>query len=203
MTLVAVKVLSTGGSGTLVGVIAGIDFVTKDHLSRGRDARSVANMSLGGSASAALDTAVEQSVASGVNHAVAAGNDNADSACNHSPARVPGAITVGATTNTDTRASYSNVGPCVDIFAPGSLITSAWIGSNTAISTISGTSMATPHVAGAVAAYLGHFISIGEIDIPTPVDVVIWIRTVGTKDIVKDVGTGSPNILLFSPFSDV
>ncbi|MCH8558549.1 MAG: S8 family peptidase [Balneolia bacterium] len=146
--LVSIRVLNCRGSGSLSGVIAGIDWVTAN-----ADGPSVANMSLGGGASAALDDAVRNSVAAGITYVVAAGNSNAN-ACNYSPARVGEAMTVGATVSNDSRASYSNFGSCVDIFAPGSSITSAWVGSNTATRTISGTSMAAPHVAGAAALYL-------------------------------------------------
>lgn len=146
--LVSVRVLDCRGSGTLSGVIAGVDWATAN-----ASGASVANMSLGGGASSALDDAVRNSVAAGITYAVAAGNSNAN-ACNYSPARVGEAITVGATTSTDARASYSNYGTCVDIFAPGSSITSAWVGSTTATRTISGTSMAAPHVAGAAALFL-------------------------------------------------
>ena len=110
-------------------------------------------MSLGGGVSTALDTAVNNSINAGVSYAIAAGNSNAN-ACNSSPARVAAAITVGATTSTDARASFSNFGTCLDIFAPGSSITSSWNTSDTATNTISGTSMASPHVAGAIALYL-------------------------------------------------
>lgn len=150
VTLVAVRVLDCAGSGTFAGVVAGIDWVTGDHQA-GQPA--VANMSLGGSAYSPVDTAVANSIADGIVYAVAAGNSTAD-ACRYSPARTPTAITVGATTNTDARASYSNYGSCVDINAPGTNITSAWLTSDTATTTISGTSMATPHVAGAAARYL-------------------------------------------------
>ena len=146
--LFAVRVLNCSGSGTTSGVIAGVDWVTANHLSP-----AVANMSLGGGASAALDNAVRNSIASGVVYAIAAGNSNANAA-NSSPARVAEAITVGATTMNDARSSFSNFGSVVDIFAPGSSILSAWNTSNTATNTISGTSMATPHVAGVVARYL-------------------------------------------------
>jgi len=201
VTLVAVKVLSAGGSGTLAGVVQGIDWVTKNHVDRGRDARSVVNLSLGGSATTTLDDAVENSVAAGVIHAIAAGNSNAN-ACSYSPARAPSAITVGATTNTDARASFSNIGNCLDIFAPGNAITSSWIGSNTATNTISGTSMAAPHVAGAVALHLGHLLSEGELVPPPAADVDSYIKESATKGIVTSPGTGSPNNFLFSPHID-
>lgn len=202
-TLVAVKVLNSGGSGSWTGVISGIDFVTKDHQSRGRDARSVANMSLGGGKTPTVDQAVENSVAAGVNHVVAAGNSAAD-ACSSSPAGSLAAITVGATDNLDNRASFSNYGQCVDVFAPGVNILSAWIGaSNIATSTISGTSMASPHVAGAVAVYLGHDLADGNPVPPIPNDVHEWVKNTATKDVVGNPGTGSPNNLLYSPHSDV
>jgi subtilisin family serine protease len=151
VTLVAVRVLDCNGSGTTSGVIAGVDWVTSHHVSP-----SVANMSLGGGASTTLDNAVKNSIARGVTYAVAAGNGNilgmAQDACRTSPARVPEAITVGATDKTDTKASWSNYGNCVDFFAPGVGITSSWLNGGT--NTISGTSMATPHVTGVAALYL-------------------------------------------------
>ena len=146
--LFAVRVLNCQGSGTNSGVIAGVDFVTRSHVSP-----AVANMSLGGGVSTALDTAVQNSINSGVTYAIAAGNSNTNAA-NSSPARVSAAITVGASTINDARASFSNFGSVVDIFAPGQNITSAWATSDTATNTISGTSMATPHVAGVAARYL-------------------------------------------------
>ena len=153
--LVAVRVLNCSGSGSTAGVIAGVDWVTGNHAA---GAPAVANMSLGGGASSSLDSAVNRSINDGVTYAVAAGNGNiigmAQNACNYSPARTPNAITVGATTSSDAKASYSNYGNCVDWFAPGSSITSAWYSSNTATNTISGTSMAAPHVAGVAAQYL-------------------------------------------------
>jgi subtilisin family serine protease len=146
--LFAVRVLNCSGSGSTSGVIAGVDWVTAHHV-----APAVANMSLGGGVSSALDTAVRNSIASGVTYAIAAGNSNINAA-NQSPARVSEAITVGATTRTDARSSFSNFGSVVDIFAPGSSILSAWNTSDTATNTISGTSMATPHVTGVVARFL-------------------------------------------------
>jgi subtilisin family serine protease len=156
VSLVAVRVLGCTGSGTTSGVIAGIDWVTQDHNSKNNNA--VANMSLGGGASTALDNAVRNSIAGGVNYAIAAGNGNmggvAQDACKYSPARVAEAMTIGATDKTDKKASWSNYGKCVDWFAPGVGITSAWYTSTTATNTISGTSMATPHTTGVAALYL-------------------------------------------------
>jgi subtilisin family serine protease len=194
VTLVAVKVLGANGSGTTTGVVGGVDWVTKDHKARNQQGRSVANMSLGGGASTSLDSAVAASIGEGVVYAVAAGNDN-KLACNYSPARVATAITVGATTNTDARSSFSNHGTCLDLFAPGSSITAAWIGSNTAINTISGTSMAAPHVAGAAAVYLGE--ASAQI---TPEQVRTALVNSATKGVVTNAMTGSPNLLLYSPY---
>lgn len=185
--LVAVRVLDCSGSGTNSGVIAGVDWVTGD-----ADGPSVANMSLGGGPSSALDGAVRSSIASGVTYALAAGNENAD-ACNGSPGRTAEAVTVGSTTSSDARSSFSNWGSCVDLFAPGSSITSAWIGSDTATNTISGTSMATPHVAGAAATVLSQDPS------ATPADVAATLVGDATDGKVTSPGTGSPNRLLFRP----
>ncbi|MEV6424282.1 S8 family peptidase [Streptomyces sp. NPDC051662] len=182
--IVAVRVLNNAGSGTTAQVVAGIDWVTNNH-----GPRSVANVSLGGGANAAIDTAVQNSINSGVTYAIAAGNSGAN-AQNYSPARVADAITVGATTSTDARASYSNFGARVDLFAPGSAITSAWNTSDTATSSISGTSMATPHVAGAAAVYLaGH-------PTATPAQVATALVNGATNGVVTNPGTGSPNKLL-------
>jgi subtilisin family serine protease len=148
--LVAVRVLDCGGSGSWSGVIAGIDFVTEQHQAGDP---AVANMSLGGGANIAVDLAVKNSIADGVAYAVAAGNSNAP-ACQFSPARVTEAMTVGASTITDAKASFSNWGSCMDWFAPGQSITSAWSTSDSATNTISGTSMASPHTAGVAALYL-------------------------------------------------
>ncbi|AYC42430.1 S8 family peptidase [Streptomyces griseorubiginosus] len=182
--IVAVRVLDNAGSGTTAGVIAGIDWVTNNH-----SGPSVANLSLGGGASSTLDTAVRNSIASGVTYAVAAGNSSAN-ASSYSPARVTEAITVGATTSTDARASYSNYGSVLDIFAPGSSITAGWYTSDTATNTISGTSMATPHVAGAAAVYLAGHTS------ATPAQVATALVNGATSNAVTSPGSGSPNKLL-------
>jgi len=194
VTLIAVKVLNGAGSGSWIGVIGGVDWVTSNFKLRAR--KAVANMSLGGGITITVDEAVEQSIAAGITYAIAAGNSNAN-ACNYSPARVRTALTVGATTNTDTRATYSNYGVCVDIFAPGTSVLSSWIGSITATNVISGTSMAAPHVAGVCALHLGH-----DIQLSDPNEVEIFILQAATEDIVKSPGAGSPNLLLYSPTDD-
>ncbi|MBA4158545.1 MAG: S8 family serine peptidase [Gemmatimonadetes bacterium] len=187
-----IRVLDCNGSGTTSGVIAGVDWVTANRVKP-----AVANMSLGGGASASLDEAVRKSVAAGVTYAVAAGNGDRlgrqQDACNYSPARVREALTVGATTNTDAKTSWSNFGECVDIFAPGASITSAWHTSSTAINTISGTSMASPHVAGVAALYLQ--VNTGA----SASQVFAAIRDGSTKGIVTNSSTAK-NDLLYSLF---
>jgi subtilisin family serine protease len=188
VTLHPVRVLACNGSGSTSGVIAGIDWVTSNHLSP-----AVANMSLGGGASTALDNAVRASIADGVAYSIAAGNSNAN-ACNSSPSRVTEALTVGATTASDARASFSNFGACLDLFAPGSGITSAWYTSNTASNTISGTSMAAPHVAGVLALYLQTDPS------ATAAEANQAVIAIATPGRVTSPGTGSPNRLVYSRF---
>jgi len=183
--LIAVKVLGDNGSGTTAGVIAGVDWVASQPGSK-----RVGNMSLGGGASTALDNAVNEAVNEGVHMAVAAGNDNAN-ACNYSPARAANAVCVGATDNADRKSSFSNYGSCVEIHAPGTSITSAWIGSNSATRTISGTSMAAPHVAGVMALYLG------QNKQPTVSNLV----NASTKDVITGLPAGTVNYLLYSDAS--
>lgn len=182
--VVGVRVLNNQGSGTTAQVVAGIDWVTKNAVKP-----AVANMSLGGGADSTLDAAVRNSIASGITYAVAAGNESTD-ASTKSPARVQEAITVGATTNTDARASYSNYGSVLDLFAPGSSITSAWNSGDTATNTISGTSMASPHVAGAAAIYLG------ANPTSTPAQVSTALVNASSTGVVTSPGSGSPNRLL-------
>lgn len=159
---------------------------------------AIANMSLGGGADTVLDNAVRRSIASGITYAIAAGNGNAvgtpQNACNYSSARVAEAITVGATDSTDRRASFSNFGTCLDLFAPGVSITSAWRTSDTATNTISGTSMATPHTAGVGALYLATHPT------ATPQQVRDALVAYATNNKVINPGTGSPNKLLYSLF---
>jgi subtilisin family serine protease len=188
VTIHPVRVLGCNGSGTNAGVIAGMDWVANNHVKP-----AVANMSLGGGASQSTDDAVARMHNAGVTVVVAAGNNNA-SACNYSPARAPLAITTGSTTNTDARSSFSNYGTCLDIFAPGSSITSAWYTSTTATNTISGTSMASPHVAGVAALYLATNPS------ATPSQVTTAVLNNATPNKVTSPGTGSPNRLLYSLF---
>ncbi|WNI28460.1 S8 family peptidase [Streptomyces sp. ITFR-6] len=182
--IVAVRVLDDSGSGTTEQVVAGIDWVTANH-----EGPSVANMSLGGGADEALDAAVQKSIASGVTYAVAAGNESGD-ASENSPARVPEAITVASSTVDDEQSSFSNYGSLVDLYAPGSDITSAWNDSDTGSDTISGTSMATPHVVGAAALYLA-----GHPD-ATPADVSTALTDGATPDAISNATAGTANKLL-------
>ncbi|KAI9234674.1 MAG: vacuolar serine protease [Podila humilis] len=203
--VVAVKVLRSNGSGTMSDVVAGVDYAVSRHLDlkskNGRKYRgSVANMSLGGGKSRPLDAAVANAVGKGLHFAVAAGNDNRD-ACNYSPAGVPVAITVGASTKTDTRAYFSNHGSCVDIFGPGLDIESTWIGSKDAKRTISGTSMASPHVAGLVAYYLslapednsGYYAGV-----ITPQEMKDYLIAKATRNVLTDIPNKTPNLLIYN-----
>ncbi|MGA5420319.1 S8 family serine peptidase [Streptomyces lavendulocolor] len=182
--IVAVRVLDDNGSGTTEQVVAGIDWVTKNH-----QGPSVANMSLGGGADPALDAAVSKAIASGVTFAVAAGNESSD-AGQSSPARVPEAITVASSTKDDQQSDFSNYGSVVDVYAPGSDITSAWNDSDEGTKTISGTSMATPHVVGAAAVYLA-----GHQD-ATPEQVAKALVGGATADKISNPAQGTPNKLL-------
>ncbi|MCP9999182.1 S8 family peptidase [Streptomyces werraensis] len=182
--VVAVRVLDDNGSGTTEQVVAGIDWVTENH-----EGPSVANMSLGGAADPALDAAVQKAIASGITFAVAAGNESAD-AGQGSPARVPEALTVASSTQDDAQSDFSNFGGSVDLYAPGSDITSAWNDSDTGTRTISGTSMASPHVAGAAAVHLA-----GHPD-ADPAAVAKALTDGATADVIGNPSTGTPNKLL-------
>ncbi|WP_220480984.1 S8 family peptidase [Marilutibacter penaei] len=188
VTVHPVRVLGCDGSGTNSGVIAGMDWVAQNHVKP-----AVANMSLGGGASSATDQAVARMTNAGVTVVVAAGNDNGN-ACNYSPARAASAITVGSTTSSDARSSFSNYGTCLDIYAPGSSITSAWHTSNSATNSISGTSMASPHVAGIAALYLASNAN------ASPSQVTNAITSNATPNKVSDAKSGSPNLLAYSIF---
>lgn len=183
--LVPVRVLDCAGSGTVSGVIAGVDWITANHVKP-----AVANLSLGGGASAALDTAVANSIAAGVTYVVAAGNSNLD-ACTGSPARVAAAVTVGASDAADARAAFSNFGGCLDLFAPGVSILSTWHTATTATATLNGTSMASPHVAGAAALLLSATPTAG------PATIAGALVSGATTNRVSNPGTGSPNRLLY------
>ena len=202
-TISAIKVLTSSGSGTNAGVIAGVNWATNDFLGHSKKP-SLANMSLGGGKSQALDDAVVASIGKGLSYAIAAGNSNTD-ACTSSPANVKPAVTVGSTTledessvEVDERSSFSNYGTCVDIFSPGSLIPGAWMTSDTAIKTISGTSMASPIVAGVMALVLGDDPAI------TPAQMHELIKNQATKGVIdlvcgsSTVCAKSPNLLVYS-----
>ncbi|MGW2560425.1 S8 family peptidase [Streptomyces sp. NPDC001514] len=182
--IVAVRVLDDSGSGTTEQVVAGIDWVTKNH-----QGPSVANMSLGGSADPALDEAVRKAIAAGVTFGVAAGNESSD-ASQGSPARVEEAITVASSTKDDKQSDFSNFGKVVDIYAPGSDITSDWNDSDEGTKTISGTSMATPHVVGAAAVYLAAHKD------ATPEQVAKALTDGATADKISNPSEGTPNKLL-------
>jgi len=187
----AVRVLSCAGSGTNAGVVDGINWIGNNAVA---GKRNILSASLGGGASTATDQAIDATANKGVTCIVAAGNDNAN-ACSYSPARASLAITVGATDKTDTRSSFSNFGTCVNVFAPGSSITSAWYTSDTATNTISGTSMATPIVSGSVAvlptATASSYSAINS-----------QITSYATRGVVKNAGTGSPNYLVYDRWND-
>lgn len=180
----AVRVLDCSGSGSNSGVIAGMDWVATNHI-----APAVANMSLGGGYSASTNTSANNLASSGVFLAVAAGNSNAD-ACNSSPSSAANTTTVAASTSSDARATYSNWGGCVDLYAPGSSITSTWINSGT--NTISGTSMATPHVTGVAALYKATY---GDASYST---IRSWLTTNATANVITGNVSGTPNRLLYT-----
>ncbi|MEM9057361.1 MAG: S8 family serine peptidase [Pseudomonadota bacterium] len=189
--LFGVKVCTAGGSCPNSAIICGVDFVTQRKLNS-PGTPTVGNMSLGGGFSNSINNAVNGAEAAGVFMAVAAGNDSGANACNRSPASASGSYTVGSSTNTDQRSSFSNIGTCVDIFAPGSSITSTWNTSNTATRTISGTSMASPHVAGAAALILD------ENPNWSPSQVASELTARATAGVLSNVGSGSPNLLLYT-----
>ncbi|MEQ9544602.1 MAG: S8 family peptidase [Marinobacter sp.] len=186
-SVAAVRVLDCSGAGSNADVIAGVDWVAENH-----QAPAVANMSLGGGDSDALDFAVKGAIQKGVTFIVAAGNSDAD-ACSGSPNRVAEAVTVGSTTREDQRSSFSNHGECVDLFAPGSDITAAWYQTDTETNTISGTSMASPHVAGVAALVLGDQGGL------SPDQVGSAILEMATTNVLSGIKAGSPNLLLHAP----
>ncbi len=178
-----VRVLDCNGSGSFSGIIAGIDWVRLNRINP-----AVANLSLGGGYSSSVNTAVTNLANSGVYVAVAAGNENT-LACNRSPASASAVTTVAASTSTDARATYSNYGSCVDLYAPGSSITSTWLSNGTR--SISGTSMASPHVAGVAALYKSGSTGASQATIDS------WIKTNSTANVISGNPSGTPNRLLF------
>ena len=190
-TIVPIRVLDCAGSGSYSSVIAGLDWIAANNAA---GVSAVVNMSLGGPASSTLDSAVKNLITRGITVVVAAGNSNTD-ACTTSPARVAEAVTVGATTNQDSRATYSNFGTCLDVFAPGSAITSSWTGSSSAINTISGTSMAAPHVAGVIARFIAANPTLA------PSQIASSLATAATPNVVTSAGSGSANRLVFLDFT--
>jgi subtilisin family serine protease len=186
-----VKVLSADGSGSTSTVLRGLSWALSDMQSSGRTSRSIISMSLGGPFSSVTNSAIGSAVSSGAFIAVAAGNENSDVSTT-SPASAPDACTVAASTDEDEKASFSNFGSGVDVFAPGQDVKSAWIGSSGAVRTISGTSMAAPHVAG-LAAYL--IAKEGEMD---PKALCQRIKTLGQRDVVAGVDEETPNVLTYN-----
>ncbi|XP_065184312.1 aqualysin-1-like [Sycon ciliatum] len=187
-TLIGVKVLNQAGSGSYAGVIAGIDYAATECRSGTR--KCVGNMSLGGGFDSAVNAATDASVDAGVFMAVAAGNSYGANACNYSPASSNKATTVGSTDNTDARSVFSNIGNCIEVFAPGTSITSAWYTSDTATNTISGTSMASPHVAG-----VGARVFSANPTLTAP-GVEAEVQRIAAVNKISNVGSGSPNLLV-------
>ncbi|RKF79665.1 Alkaline protease 2 [Golovinomyces cichoracearum] len=203
--VIAVKVLRSNGSGTISDVLKGIEWATKSHLKNVKDKKrgfkgSVANMSFGGGKSQALDLAVNAAVTGGIHFSVAAGNDNAES-CGYSPAESKLAVTVGATALDDSRAYFSNYGKCVDIFAPGMSTLSTWIGSRRAVNTISGTSMASAHVAGLIAYFLSLQPEMGSdfaVSSMEPYKMKELLVSVATKGLISGLPEETANLLAYN-----
>jgi serine protease len=195
-SIIAVKVLGKNGSGSWTGVIQGVQWTTEDAAKFRGVEPSVANMSLGGGRNQPLNDAVDASTAQGVAWVIASGNSNAD-ACNFSPASAPSALAVGSSANTDARSTFSNWGRCQSVWAPGQNILGAWMTSNTATNTISGTSMASPHACGVVA----NVLATRPLSPPlTPAQVFDLVRSTGTNGVVRDgkEAQGTPNIMVYS-----